>query len=43
MLTQKGRFFIFGFRFPVFHSPSDGLLGRKSTLSLREGRGEGDR
>ena len=24
MLMQKGRFSIFGFRFPVFHSPSDG-------------------
>ena len=35
ILTQKGRFSIFGFRFPVFHSPSGGLLRRKSTLPSR--------
>ena len=33
MLMQKGRSSIFGFRFAVFHSPSDGLLRRKSTVS----------
>ncbi len=37
MLMQKGRFSIFGFRFPVFHSPSNGRSRRKSTVSLGEG------
>ena len=39
MLMQKGRFSIFGFRFPVFHFPSDGRLRRQSPVS--EGGGEG--
>ncbi len=37
MLMQKGQSSIFGFRFPVLHSPSNGRSRRKSTVSEREG------